>query len=195
MDYMTFLAGVAGTTADRFSFVTYGRAAQDVCSGNKSDLTMVFCLQGEVGYQSRTQRFSMAAGNFTVIDKRAIVVSGCPPGTVLLKYSIPPFLSAYIIEWMGVFETPVFPIVPIMPQLAIWIDFLVRGIVRGESGNFYAIQRRELALRLSDYPSGQLGPICTPLSICSRHCVKLGKCPFAGITDPKPISEIDHSFR
>lgn len=195
MNYMTLLTDADGTTADRFSFATYRRGGQDVCSGNRGDLILVFCLQGEVGYQSRTADYSMKAGFFTVIDKRAIVASVCPPGTVLLKYSLPPFLAAYIMEWIGGYDISVFPVVPIMPELLVWIDFLVRGMARGESGHFYAVQRRELALRLLEYPPEQLRYIRVPLSNCTRHCATRSECPFAGITAPEPISEIDYSCR
>lgn len=195
MDYMTLLTDTAGVAAGRFSFLTYRRRGQDVCSVDESDLTMVFCLQGKVEYQSRTREYSLGTGYFTVVDKRAIVTSACPTGTVLLKYSLPPFLSAYVIEWMCVFETPIFPVLTISERLAIWIDYLVRGMVRGESGNFYAVQRRELALRLLEYPSRQLGGIYDPLSTCIRHCVKLGKCPFTGTADCNPSCEESQSCR
>lgn len=195
MDYTTLLTDTAGVTAGRFSFATYRRGGQDVCSVDESDLTIVFCLQGKVEYQSRTRDYSLGPGYFTVVDKRAIVTSACSPGSVLLKYSLPPFLSAYTIEWMGVFENPIFPVLTISERLAIWIDYLVRGMVRGESGNFYAVQRRELALRLLEYPSRQLGGIYDPLSTCIRHCVKHGGCPFTDTADCNPVRQESHSCR
>lgn len=190
---MTLSTDAPGLAADRFWFLTYRRGGQDACSAADGDLTMIFCLQGNVAYQSRSQEYSMGAGYFTVIDKRAIVASACPPGTALLKYALPPFLSAYMIEWMGVFETPVFPVVPIDPQLAAWADSLIRGMARGESGYYYAGQRRALALRLTNYPSGELGGMYVPLSTCIRHCAGLAGCPFVREVDRKLAYETDFS--
>ena len=195
MDYMTLLTDTAGVTADRFSFLTYRCKGRDVCLVDDNDLTMVFCLQGKVEYQSRTRGYSLGPGYFTVIDRRAIVTSDCPPGTVLLKYSLPPFLSAYIIEWMGVFETPIFPVLTISERLAIWIDYLVRGMVRSETGKFYTVQRRELALRLLEYPSGQLGGIYAPLLTCIRHCMKRDECLFTNTADCNPACKDGHFCR
>lgn len=134
---------------------------------------MLFLLQGTLEMRFRFDVCTVGMGNLVVVDREELVEYRLSRDAVVLVYTPSQRLSKVFSQCCRVYEKPFSQVVPVLPQLAAWIETLLEQSACGirRTGEEAHEQRRELARTLMSYPPKVLGELTTAFAACA-----LGDC-------------------
>lgn len=169
MNYLNLFEGTdIQDGGDNFRCLYYhqGGDTELVC---RSRYPMLFVLQGSLEMHFKYDLCTIAAGNLTVIETKALTKYHVAPDTIVLVYRPPLRLELLLRQCSAVYGTSYSEPVPILPPLQKWIDQLLTEHMQGKIwiNEDAHEQRRVLAhIMMLDYPRRQLGDLYGAFSAC-----------------------------